>query len=69
MREGIRLIGDEGNRNGVEAIAILQAVCFPIGIARACELIGGPSMGLTSQLVSTFRRRRQGPPGPDPGTG
>jgi hypothetical protein len=65
LRAGIRLIGDRDNEDGIETVAILQAVCFPIGIARAWELIGGPSMGLTTQLVNVVRRRHRLPTEPD----
>jgi hypothetical protein len=50
LRYGARLIGDERNSGALDAIAILVIVCFLIGISRSWELIGGPEIGLLSEL-------------------
>jgi hypothetical protein len=47
--EGVRLIADEDNGDALETVAILVVVCFLIGVARAWEMIGGPSMGHPSR--------------------
>jgi hypothetical protein len=39
----------------VDTIAILVVCCFFIGIARAWELIGGPSIGITREVTALVR--------------
>jgi hypothetical protein len=54
---GIRLIGDESDLGALDGISVLVIVCFLVGIARSWELIGGPSVGLMSQVRKAFGRR------------
>ncbi|MEO6858455.1 MAG: hypothetical protein ABI323_07705 [Solirubrobacteraceae bacterium] len=51
----LRLIATSTDRGAARGIAILVVVCFLIGIARAWELIGGPSIGLGPELAILLR--------------
>jgi hypothetical protein len=53
--EGIEVITQPGDSGAVNAIAVLVIVCFLIGIARAWELIGGPSIGFTQEVTALVR--------------
>ena len=50
--EGIAVITDGGDSGAVNTIAVLVIVCFLIGIARAWELIGGPSIGIAQEVTA-----------------
>lgn len=49
---GIQIMGRSSDPSGVDALAILVVVCFLIGISRAWELIGGPSIGITHEVLA-----------------
>ena len=55
LDEGISLIIDPGNAGDVNTIAILVVCCFLIGIVRAWDLAGGPSIGLRREVTSLIR--------------
>lgn len=58
--EGIALITDPADSDAVDNIAILVAVCFLIGIDRAWELVGGPSIGIGHEVASFVRGSKRG---------
>ena len=69
MVQGIAVIARPDNAAAVNTIAVLVVVCFLIGIARAWELIGGPSFSFTHELVSLVRDHQNGsddPAGEEP---
>lgn len=59
--EGARLSVHDGT-DPLETIAILMVVCFLVGVARAWELIGASSNGLTGEIVAAIRRQAQDQP-------
>jgi hypothetical protein len=59
--QAIKVIAHPDNAGAVNAIAVLVVVCFLIGVARAWELIGGPSIGITGELVALVKDHRDDP--------
>jgi hypothetical protein len=55
MIDGLGVVADPGNSGDVNTIAILVVCCFFIGIARAWELIGGPSIGIRHEVTALVR--------------
>jgi hypothetical protein len=53
--EGLSVAADPANSGAVDTITILVVTCFFIGIARSWELIGGPSIGFTSEVSALVR--------------
>jgi hypothetical protein len=58
--EGADVIAQPGNSGDVNTIAALVVACFLIGIARAWELIGGPSIGITHEVTALVRSHHRG---------
>src|ERR1700722_2794642 len=56
LMSGLDVVNHPGDAGTVNNIAILVIVCFLIGIARAWELIGGPSIGIGHEMVALARR-------------
>jgi hypothetical protein len=50
--QGAVVIARPGDSGAVNTIAVLVVICFLIGIARAWELIGGPSIGITYEVTA-----------------
>jgi hypothetical protein len=52
---GLDVISSPRDADAVENIAIVVVICFTVGISRAYELIGGPSIGLREEVVALIR--------------
>jgi hypothetical protein len=71
--QGVEVGAHPGDSGAVNTIAILVVVCFLGGIARAWELIGGPSVGFAHEVTALVRHRDgaddppEGPPPPEAG--
>jgi hypothetical protein len=59
--EGAAVIAQPTDAGAVNTIAALVIVCFLIGIARAWELIGGPSIGITQEVTALVRSHHRRP--------
>ena len=68
LAEGAVVIADPRDSGAVNTIAVLVVICFLIGVARAWELIGGPSIGIRREVTALVRNRARTTDGPD-GTG
>lgn len=59
LTDAADLIAHPGDSGSVNTIAIMVVVCFLVGIARAWELIGGPTIGIAYEVAALVR-------GPEP---
>jgi len=57
---GADVLARPGDSGAVYTIASMVVICFLIGIARAWELIGGPSIGITREVTALVRGHRRG---------
>jgi hypothetical protein len=62
--QGIELLVHPGNAGAVDTIVVLVVVCCLIGIDRAWELVGGPSIGIGGEVVALMRGREHDPEDP-----
>jgi hypothetical protein len=60
LTQGLDVNASPGDAGAVNTIAILVIVCFLIGIGRAWELIGGPSIGITREVAELVRTHHHG---------
>jgi hypothetical protein len=58
LTAGLRVQGNPGDSGSVNTIAVVVAICFLIGIERAWELIGGPSIGISHEVVALVRDQK-----------
>ena len=54
---GLSLVSQPDDPGAVNTIAILVVACFLVGISRAWELIGGPSLDLPREVTALVRDR------------
>ncbi len=52
MIAGIQVMNQPNDTSAVQTLAILVIVFFLVGISRAWELIGGPSIGIADQVIA-----------------
>ena len=57
--QGAEVTAQPGDSGAVNTIAVLVVVCFLIGIARAWELIGAPSIGIGPEIAALVRDRKR----------
>jgi hypothetical protein len=62
--DAAEVIAQPVNPGAVHTIAALVVVCFLIGIGRAWELIGGPSIGITREVTALVQSHKRGADGP-----
>jgi hypothetical protein len=60
VHSGVELIHRPHDHDPYETMSILVVACFLIGIGRSWELIGGPSIGVTHELLAIRRTRLSG---------
>lgn len=57
---GIQVIVRPDDSGAVDKIAVLVVICFLIGIDRAWEFVGGPSIGISQEVAALVRGHQRG---------
>jgi hypothetical protein len=57
LLNGLAVVRRPADAGAVRSIALLVVICFLIGIARAWELVGGPTIGLRSEVAARVHFR------------
>jgi hypothetical protein len=57
---GIQLILRPDDADAVQTIVLLVVICFLIGVDRAWELVGGPSIGISHEVAAFTRGNSRG---------
>ena len=57
--EGADLLAHPADSGSVDTIAIMVIVCFLVGVARAWELVGGPSIGIRTEVTALVREHNK----------
>jgi hypothetical protein len=60
VSDGADIIVHPSDFGTMNTIAILVVICFLIGVARAWELIGGPSIGIREEVTALVRNHEHG---------
>jgi len=63
--EGADVIAHPGDSGAVNTIAILVVICYTIGVARAWELVRGPSIGIMHEVTALVRNHDRGADEPE----
>jgi di/tricarboxylate transporter len=60
LDSAVDVLARPGDASAVYTIASMVVVCFLIGIARAWELIGGPTIGIRQEVTAMVLTHRRG---------
>jgi hypothetical protein len=58
--QGADVIAHPGDSGAVNTIAILVVICYTVGVARAWELVRGPSIGIMHEVTALVRNHEPG---------
>jgi hypothetical protein len=55
---GLQVSNNPNDPGAVNTIAIVVTICFLLGIERSWELVGGPSIGISREVVALVRNQK-----------